>query len=124
MTNEGEGENKGVVESFKAPVGTPVEIFEERMKIWHEQFSTLIETGADERFQKLLDGLAGDLAMYAKKVSPVALDYMARTFDIKRSEWAQKAAAAEMEDLQEAHAAVSLRYAALASMMNRVRAMP
>ncbi len=124
MTNGENREHSGNVETFRAPEGTPIGIFQEKMAQWHEKYANLIETGADERFERLRDGLTQDLMAYGKKVSPVALDYMARTFDVKRSEWAKKAEEVEMEDQQEAYANVSLRYASLSSIINRIQAMP
>ncbi len=127
MTNgeNGEGvEKKGVVTSFTPAEGTPVAIFQDVMERWDEKYGTIVEKGTDEEFARTRDYLSESLFLYKDKASPAVFDLIARGFDIKRGEWAQKAQEDKAENLQEADATVSLRYAELASTINKILRMP
>lgn len=112
---------KGEVVKFPAPEGSMTANLETEFTKWLEKYAPTVETGSDEAFQKLSLQFAETLALSQNDPKmKLILDYMALEFSRRRSEWNDKAQAADIEELGEGYAAVALRYAELTSIINRV----
>lgn len=125
MSNKDEGAPKGGVAKFKAPEKSPIGKFEKVIDAWLENRQDIVESGSDADFTAAKDKLAEGLVLYAHNLKNVKiLANMAAAFEQRRREWAARSSSAAMEEHQEANAAVSLRYAELASVVNRFLPFP
>lgn len=113
-------EEKGVVHRFTPPGESPLGKFEKAFDGWLAQHTETIENGRDEDFAKIRDGLAETALMYGQNERQHMLSVMAAEFERRRSNWQTRAESAAMEEFKDANAAVSLRYAELSHVINKL----